>query len=172
MTKWFRVGKIVNTQGIHGELRIISSTDFPEERFQVGAKLYIGDTKSNDQLEVIVASHRLHKNFHLLKFEGYTNINEVEQFKGKELFVSEEMLSELDEGEFYYYEIIGCEVFSEEGEFIGKVKEILTTGANDVWVIQRHGKKDALIPYIEDVVRDVDVEAKKITIHLLEGLIE
>lgn len=172
MTKWFRVGKIVNTQGIRGELRIISSTDFPDERFKVGSKLYIGDAKNNDKLEVTVTSCRLHKNFHLLKFAGFTNINEVEQFKGKELFVSEEMLTELDEGEFYYYEIIGCEVFSEEGELIGKVKEILSPGANDVWVIQRHGKKDALIPYIDDVVKEVDVENKKIIIHLLEGLIE
>lgn len=172
MTKWFRVGKIVNTQGIRGELRIISSTDFPEERFKIGAKLYIDDPNRNDKIEVTVKSHRLHKNFHLLKFEGYSNINEVEHFKGRELFVHEEMLSELDDGEFYYYEIIGCDVFSEQGEHIGKVKEILSTGANDVWVIAREGKKDALIPYIDDVVKQVDVDEKKITIHVLEGLIE
>lgn len=172
MTKWFRVGKIVNTQGIRGELRVISTTDFPEERFCAGAELYIGCPKQNEKIKVVVASHRLHKQFHLLKFEGYSNINEVEKYKGCELYVPEEMLFELGEGEYYYHEIIGCGVFTEEGEYIGKVKEILTPGANDVWVVERQGKKDALIPYIEDVVKQVDVEEKKIIIHVLEGLME
>lgn len=84
----------------------------------------------------------------------------------------EEDLGELNEGEFYFHEIIGCEVFTEDGELIGKVKEILTPGANDVWVIGRKGKKDALIPYIESVVKYIDVSEKKIEIELMEGLID
>lgn len=172
MTNWYRVGKIVNTQGIKGELRIISSTDFPEERYKKGATLYIEHPSLKEKLPVTVQSHRLHKNFHLLKFEGYSNINDVEKFKGGELYIPEEDLQELDEGEYYYHEIIGCDVFTEEGELIGKVKEILSPGANDVWVVKRKGKKDVLIPYIESVVKDVNPKEKKITIHVIEGLIE
>jgi 16S rRNA processing protein RimM len=171
MKKWFNIGKIVNTQGIKGEVRVISTTDFPEERYAKGNVVYIFTSNDAEPIAVKVASHRLHKNFNLLTFEGYMNINQVEKFKGSILKVPEEQLSELDEGEYYYHEIIGCNVFSEEGQEIGKVKEIISTGANDVWVLSRKGQKDALIPYIDDVVLDIDLENQKIVIHVMEGLL-
>ncbi|WP_088105071.1 ribosome maturation factor RimM [Halalkalibacter urbisdiaboli] len=171
MTEWFKVGKIVNTHGVRGEVRVISSTDFAEERYAKGTELMI--RLEDKEIPVIVAHHRTHKNFDLLQFEGYPSINEVEKFKGSQLFVSGEYLEDLNEGEFYYHEIIGCTVVTEDEEELGIVKEIIETGANDVWVIQRKGGgKDVLIPYIESVVQEVDVEQKKIHIHLLEGLID
>lgn len=170
MPKFFNVGKIVNTQGLRGEVRVISSTDFPEERYQKGSTLFI-DLDSKQMIEVIVSSHRLHKNFHLLTFEGYNNINDVEKFKGKQLKIAEGQLSDLANDEFYYHEIIGCEVFTEEGTKLGEIKEILSPGANDVWVVKRTGEKDLLLPYIEPVVKEVDVSSKKVTVHLMEGLI-
>lgn len=173
MTKWFNVGKIVNTHGVKGEVRVISATDFPEERYAKGSILTLEHDELSAPLSLTVTSHRQHKNFDLLTFEGYTNLNDVESFKGGTLKVSEEDLFELDEGEFYYHEIIGCTIVTEEGEELGKVKEILSTGANDVWVVKRkeQGVKDLLIPYIDDVVLDIDIEEKKITIHLLDGLV-
>ncbi|WP_096199338.1 ribosome maturation factor RimM [Bacillus sp. FJAT-45350] len=172
MTNWFKVGKIVNTQGLRGEVRVISITDFEEERFSVGSKLYLEHDDLKDLRPLTVASHRKHKNFDLLTFEGLTNINEVEPFKGGTLQVSEEALGDLDEGEFYYHEIIGCEVWTDEGKELGKIKEILSPGANDVWVVQRKGPgKEILLPYIEDVVKEVNIEEKKVTVHLMEGLI-
>ncbi|NTU16905.1 ribosome maturation factor RimM [Bacillus subtilis] len=173
MTKrWFNVGKIVNTHGIKGEVRVISKTDFAEERYKPGNTLYLFMDGLNEPVEVTVNTHRLHKQFHLLQFKERQNLNEVEELKNAIIKVPEEELGELNEGEFYFHEIIGCEVFTEEGELIGKVKEILTPGANDVWVIGRKGKKDALIPYIESVVKHIDVKEKKIEIELMEGLID
>lgn len=173
MTKrWFNVGKIVNTHGIKGEVRVISKTDFAEERYKPGNTLYLFMDGCNEPVEVTVNTHRLHKQFHLLQFKERQNLNEVEELKNAIIKVPEEELGELNEGEFYFHEIIGCEVFTEEGELIGKVKEILTPGANDVWVIGRKGKKDALIPYIESVVKHIDVREKKIEIELMEGLID
>lgn len=173
MTKrWFNVGKIVNTHGIKGEVRVISKTDFAEERYKPGNTLYLFMDGRNEPVEVTVNTHRLHKQFHLLQFKERQNLNEVEELKNAIIKVPEEELGELNEGEFYFHEIIGCEVFTEEGELIGKVKEILTPGANDVWVIGRKGKKDALIPYIESVVKPIDVREKKIEIELMEGLID
>nr|WGD69065.1 ribosome maturation factor RimM [Bacillus subtilis] len=173
MTKrWFNVGKIVNTHGIKGEVRVISKTDFAEERYKPGNTLYLFMDDRNEPVEVTVNTHRLHKQFHLLQFKERQNLNEVEELKNAIIKVPEEELGELNEGEFYFHEIIGCEVFTEEGELIGKVKEILTPGANDVWVIGRKGKKDALIPYIESVVKHIDVREKKIEIELMEGLID
>ncbi|MGQ5175129.1 ribosome maturation factor RimM [Bacillus halotolerans] len=173
MTKrWFNVGKIVNTHGIKGEVRVISKTDFAEERYKPGNTLYLFMDGRQEPIEVTVNTYRLHKQFHLLQFKERQSLNEVEELKNAIIKVPEEDLGELNEGEFYFHEIIGCEVFTEEGELIGKVKEILTPGANDVWVIGRKGKKDALIPYIESVVKLIDVSEKKIEIQLMEGLID
>ncbi|UQZ45998.1 ribosome maturation factor RimM [Bacillus sp. PK3-037] len=173
MTKrWFNVGKIVNTHGIKGEVRVISKTDFAEERYKPGNTLYLFMDGRQEPIEVTVNTYRLHKQFHLLQFKERQSLDEVEELKNAIIKVPEEDLGELNEGEFYFHEIIGCEVFTEEGELIGKVKEILTPGANDVWVIGRKGKKDALIPYIESVVKQIDVSEKKIEIQLMEGLID
>jgi 16S rRNA processing protein RimM len=172
MSKWFNVGKIVNTHGIRGEVRVISRTDFANERYKIGNTLYIFMENANAPIEVKVASHRVHKSFDLLSFEGYDNINLVEKFKGAMIKIPESQLQPLDEGEYYFHEIIGCTVITEEGETIGEVKEILTPGANDVWVVKRKNGKDVLIPYIDDIVKAVDVAEKKITIHPMEGLLE
>ncbi|ARK31024.1 ribosome maturation factor RimM [Halalkalibacter krulwichiae] len=173
MTEWYKVGKIVNTHGVKGEVRVISSTDFAEDRYAIGSELMIKHDDKGENIHVVVRHHRLHKNFDLLQFEDYHSINEVEPLKGATLYVSGEQLDELDEGEFYYHEIIGCKVFTESDEELGKIKEIIETGANDVWVIQRKGPgKDILIPYIEDVVKEIDVWNKVIRIHVMEGLVE
>ncbi|MHC0037189.1 ribosome maturation factor RimM [Pseudoneobacillus sp. C159] len=171
MVNWFNVGKIVNTHGIRGEVRVISRTDFANERYKVGNTLYLFLDEKNDPLELKVASHRNHKNFDLLTFEGHENINHVEKFKGGILRIPESQLSTLEENEFYFHEIIGCEVFTLEGEEIGKIKEILTPGANDVWVIKNKSGKEILIPYIEQVVKEIDVKNKKVLIDPMEGLL-
>ncbi|MCD8502735.1 MAG: ribosome maturation factor RimM [Bacillaceae bacterium] len=171
MLNYYNVGKVVNTHGIRGEIRVISTTDFPEERFAPGSILYLDHPTFSNKLTLTVATHRRHKNFNLVTFKGYDSLNEVEKFKGGILQVSEEQLGELEEGDYYYHEIIGCQVATIEGEDLGKIKEILSPGANDVWVIQRkNGGKDLLIPYIEQVVKEVNINEKKVTIHLMEGL--
>ncbi|OQP07961.1 ribosome maturation factor RimM [Geobacillus sp. 46C-IIa] len=172
MERWFNVGKIVNTHGIRGEVRVISRTDFPEERYKKGNKLYIFRERDAQPVEVTVKSHRVHKSFDLLSFEGYDSINDVEPFKGAMLKVPESQLGQLDEGEYYFHEIIGCTVVTENGETIGTVREILTPGANDVWVVRRQDGTDALIPYIDDVVLRVDTGRKTIIIRPMEGLLE
>ncbi len=81
-------------------------------------------------------------------------------------------MSELPDGEFYYHEIVGCTVVTEEGETLGEITEILSPGANDVWVVKRPKGKPLLLPYIDDVILDVDVEGKKVTARLMEGLLD
>ncbi|MFC4387377.1 ribosome maturation factor RimM [Gracilibacillus marinus] len=171
MNEYLKVGKIVNTHGIRGEVRIIRNTDF-DERFDIGSILYIKQNGTDDYIEVKVVSHRLHKQFDLVQFDNLTNINDVEKYKGSLLYVSKSNLIPLTEHEYYYYEIIGCEVVTESGERIGKVKEILSTGANDVWVTKSDEGKEYLIPYIEQVVKKVSVEDKTITINPMEGLLD
>ncbi|MGV3465755.1 MAG: ribosome maturation factor RimM [Heyndrickxia sp.] len=168
---WFNVGKIVNTHGLNGEVRVISITDFKEERFKVGSILYLFVPNQSEPIQLVVKSHRVHKNFDLLTFEGYTNINEVEKWKNGILKVSEEQLGKLEEGEFYFHEIVGCQVLTTNNELVGVVKEILTPGANDVWVVKGEKGKEYLIPYIEPIVKQINVSEKRIIIEPMEGLL-
>lgn len=173
MDAYYNVGKIVNTHGLHGEVRVITTSDFAEERYAKGSRLYFFTKDGTLSETLIVKSHRRHKNFDLLSFEDHPSIHDVEKYKGGFLKVKGTDLHELAEGEYYYHEIIGCQVFTDEGVLLGEVKEILAPGANDVWVVHSLGsKKELLIPYIDEVVTEVDVPAKKITIRLIEGLIE
>ncbi|RBN37369.1 16S rRNA processing protein RimM, partial [Priestia megaterium] len=99
------------------------------------------------------------------------NVNDVEQYKNCEVKIPEEQLTDLEDGEFYFHEIIGCTVKTEDGVEVGTVKEILTPGANDVWVVKKGGK-EVLIPYIDDVVQSIDIDEKEIVITVMEGLLD
>ena len=172
--QYYLVGKIVNTQALRGEVRVMATTDFPEERFKIGATLAIfnGD-KLVEMVEV--DGHRLHKNFNLLHFKGKDNINDVEKFKGFDLKVAgtEREADELDENEFYYDDIIGLEVYTTDEIYLGKVREITSLPSNDVWAIQRPNKgKDILIPYIEDIVLEIDLDNNRVVIDPMDGLID
>ena len=171
MTNYYKVGKIVNTHGIKGEVRVISQTDFPDERYQVGETLYLF-REQKEPLKLVIASHRKHKNFDLLSFEGYYNINQVEEFRDGTLKIAEDQQGELAENEFYYHEIIGLEVFDEHGTDLGQITEILSPGANDVWVVKQKGRADILLPYIESVVKQIDLENKRVDVEIPEGLID
>lgn len=166
---YFNVGKIVNTQGLQGEMRVLSVTDFADERFKKGNELALFDKDDRFVMNVTIASHRKHKNFDIVKFKDMYHINDIEKFKEFSLKVAEENLTDLDDGEFYYHEIIGLEVY-ENDQLIGTVKEILQPGANDVWVVKRKGKRDLLLPYIPPVILNVDIPNKRVDVELLEGL--
>ncbi|AFT81442.1 ribosome maturation factor RimM [Leuconostoc carnosum] len=166
----FKVGTIVNTHGIRGEVKIMAITDFPENRFKKGVELQI-ETKQG-LVPMTVQSSRLHKNMWLVLFEGIMNINEIEKYKTDDIYVASDERQELEDDEYYYDEIIDSRVVNLTGNVIGIVSEIMTTGANDVWVVKREGQPDALIPMIDDVVKSVDVDNKLITIDALEGLLD
>ena len=166
-----KVGKIVNTHSLKGEVKVISSTDFEEERFKKGSKLLI--TRGNQLIrEVVVQSYRNHKNFLLVKFEGIDSVEEAEKLKNLQIKIDSDEVGELEENEFYFHEIIGCEVFDENDKNLGEIIDILTPGANDVWVIKGENGKEILIPYIEDVVKQIDIINKKVNIEVMEGLID
>lgn len=171
LLNWYNVGKIVNTHGILGEVRVISTTDFPEERYAIGNKLslFLGDAKT--PIVLTVTSHRQHKNFDLLKFEGFLTIEMVQGFRNGILKVTEYQLSDLEGDEYYFHEIMDCTVYDLVGQEIGVVTDILQTGANDVWTVTPAKGKAHYIPYIEDVVKEIDIDKKKIVIEVMDGLL-
>ncbi|MEC0167930.1 ribosome maturation factor RimM [Paenibacillus graminis] len=173
MTEELNVGRLVNTHGIRGEIKILSSTDFPEVRFAPGKKLLVVPADGSPKFEVTVEASREHKGMYIVRLMGYTNINQIEKYKGSLLKVPSEDLVELPENEYYFHQIVGCEVYTDEDDSqpLGTIKEILQPGANDVWVVKPAKGQDILIPVINDVVLDVDIQAKKITVHLMEGLL-
>lgn len=173
MTTFYDVGKIVNTQGLKGELRIISVTDFPEERYRKGSLLHVFGAHLPEPLAVTVATHRRHKQFDIVSFEGYGHINAVESWKGGQLKVAAEALQPLEEDSYYYHEIIGLTVKDSQGVPIGQIVEILSPAANDVWVVcPESGNKDILVPFIDDVVKKVDIRQQEVIIERIEGLID
>lgn len=163
------VGQIVNTHGIKGEVKVKSNSDFTETRFKPGETIKV--KHNQDSIDFTIASYRVHKGFHMLTFEGIHNINDIEHLKGDYIYQERDHQDiELQENEFYYSDIIGCTVFDEDENPIGRITSIFETGANDVWVVK--GNKEYLIPYIADVVKDVDVENKSVHISPMKGLLD
>ena len=165
---YYHVGKIVNTHGIRGEVKVVPITDFADERFKKGANLMI--EKDNEMIPVTVDQARPHKGMQLVKFAGYGNINDVERFRNCFLSVAEDDQQPLEDGAYYYHQIIGLQVETTDGRPLGKIKEIMAPGANDVWVVERPHKQDLLLPVIKDVIKKVDLEKHKVIVELMEGL--
>lgn len=170
---YIRIARIVNTFGIRGDIKVIADTDFPEERFETGNRLFIIRDGVQEAV-VTVKSAKLNKGTWVIGFEEYGNINEVESFKNAWLAIAEDDQEELPEDEYYYHQIIGLDVYTDAGKLLGKIKDILSLGSNDVWVVDRPEPKlkDALIPYIEDVVKEINLDENRVTVELMEGLID
>jgi len=165
------VGDIVNTHGLQGEVRVLSDSDFKAERFVKGQVFYILDRSGRVIDSVQLANYRTHKNFDLLTFANKHSINDVEAYKGQALAINKTDARVLEENEGYYYaEIMACNVYNESDELIGQVHKIDPTPAYDLWYIKRIGKKDIIIPFTENFVKSIDIEAHKIIVHLIEGM--
>ncbi|KRL00732.1 ribosome maturation factor RimM [Liquorilactobacillus capillatus] len=168
--KYYEVGQIVNTHGIKGEVKVAVTTDFVDERFRVGKVLYIPQAEKQAVIPLTIKSVRRLKQFQLVLFEGLEDINMVEKYKGSKLMVSEQDQKPLAQGAYYYHQIVGLRVLDENEVILGTIKEILSLGANDVWVVARQGQKDLLLPAIKDVVKQVDIDKGIVSVELLDGL--
>jgi 16S rRNA processing protein RimM len=168
--EFLRVGQLVNTHGIRGEVKIMANTDFPEQRFAVGKQVWLEHPTLVEKLPLTVAQVRAHKSTLLIRFQEWNNINQAEVFKGAWLTVPEEEEVTDENDGFFFHQIIGCQVVTTDGKQVGRVKEILPLPANDVWVVSREGKADLLIPYIEDIIKEVDINQQVITMEWMEGL--
>ena len=167
MEQFLQVGVISSTHGIRGEVKVFPTTDDPL-RFKKLKKVLL-DT-GREQLELEVQSVKFFKQFVIVKFKGIDNINDIEKYKGKGLFVPREDAVPLDEDEYYIADLIGMEVFTEDGRF-GVVKDVMETGANEVYIVDSDDHGELLIPAIRQCVLDVNVEEKKMLVRLLDGLI-
>ncbi|NMB15230.1 MAG: ribosome maturation factor RimM [Gallicola sp.] len=162
---YIKVGKIANTHGVRGELKVQSLTDY-DERFSEGHSYYIGEEKK----EVHIKSFRNHKGMLIMVFEEFDNINQCEKYKGDFLYVSKEDRYELPEDSYYVDDLIGFEVLH-EGEKIGVLKEIQTSYVNDIYIVETPGG-DIMIPAVKEFILEINLEDKRIFVNLIEGILE
>lgn len=169
MEQLLRVGVITSTHGIRGEVKVFPTTDDPQ-RFKK-LKNVILDLK-REQLQLEIESVKFFKKFVILKFKDYDNINEIQHFIKNDLLITRDNAVALKKGEFFICDLIGLEVITDEDKHLGKLTDILQTGANDVYVVTNDEEKDILIPSIPQCILNRDIEAGVITVHLLEGLLD
>ena len=170
MEQLLRVGVITTTHGIRGEVKVFPTTD-DIHRFDDLDEVILQNKR--EQLTLHVEHVKYFKNIVIVKFKEYNNINDVEMFRKCDLFVTREHAVPLEEGEYFICDIIGAQVKNEEdGKVIGKVKDVLETGANLVFSIESNEGKELLFPSIPECIKKVDVEKREVIAHVMPGLME
>ena len=168
MEQLLQVGVISSTHGVRGEVKVFPTTD-DVKRFKKLKKVILDTGK--EQLPLEIEGVNFFKQFLILKFRGIDNINDIEKYKGKSLLVDREHAVKLKKDEYFIADMIGMDVFTEDGELFGALKDVMETGANDVYIIEMSDGKEVLVPAIKQCILDVDIENRKMVIHLLEGLV-
>lgn len=161
------VGKIINTHGIKGEVKIYPLTD-NNSRFKDLEYAFIGDKKE----KVYIEKSRDHKGLIILQFKEYGNINEVLKYKDEYLYVDKENLVELPDDHYFIFDLIGCEAFNSSGLSLGTITDVIQGPANDVYVLEDSLGKEHLIPAVRQFVKEIDVDSKKMIIDPIEGMIQ
>jgi len=166
--EYFEVGQIVNTFGVKGLLKVKTFTD-NIERFEELKTVYI--CKKNELQKVEIEEVKYHKDMVLLKVKGIDNLNEAEKYKGLFLKIDRKDAKKLPEGTYFIADLLGLEVYTDEGVLLGKVDDIFNNGANDVYVVKDEIGKQVLLPGTKEVLKQIDLDNEKIIVHLLKGLI-
>lgn len=166
MRDYIKVGKIVNTHGIKGYVKCLPITD-DMERFEELEYIYT----EKDHEKRIIKDVRYQKGMVYLKLENINDMDTAESFKDTYISIQEDQLRLLPEDSYFLFDLEGMDVYSTEGIYLGKIKEIYQTGANDVYEV-KNKKESHLIPAIKDVVKSVNVQDKKMIINIIEGLLE
>ena len=167
MEELLKVGVITTTHGVRGEVKGFPTTG--PERFLDLEYVLLDAGREMKKLEI--RNVKFFKKLVILKINGIDNINDIEKYRKMPLLVSRENAVELEEDEYYMADIIGMDVYTEDGEKFGVLEDIMETGANDVYVVSTEAHTEVLLPAIHDCILDVDTENRKMTVHLMDGLI-
>ncbi len=168
MDNRLEVGKIVNTHGLKGDVKIVTWTDYPDVFEDIE---YVYAKRRKEEIKLTLKNIKYQKNNIIVKFSEINSIEEAETFKNSVLTADREMLGELPEGVYYIADLIGCTVFEDDKE-LGKISDVFNTGAADIYAVSRPQNKDLLIPVTDETVLRVDIENKRVDVRLIEGLDE
>lgn len=169
MENLLQVGIISSTHGVRGEVKVFPTTD-DVRRFKKLQEVLLD--VGEEQVQLKIESVKFFKQFAIIKFQGYDSINDIEKYKGKSLFVSRENAVKLEKDEYFIADLIGMQAVSDDGSLKGCLRDIITTGANDVYVIDLEDGRELLLPAIKECVLEVNLEDNRMQIHVLEGLLE
>lgn len=169
MEEYLKVGVITTTHGVRGEVKVYPTTD-DARRFEELEEVFLDTGRERKVLKI--DGVRYFKNLVILKFEGFDNINDIEKYKGCDLLVDRAHAQPLGENEYYIADLIGIKVYTEDGKEFGTIKDVLQTGANDVYCISSREHGEVLLPAIRQCILSVDVERQIMTVRLLDGLIQ
>lgn len=167
MEQLLQVGVISSTHGVRGEVKVFPTTD-DVTRFKKLKKVILDTGK--EQIPLEVEGVKFFKQFAILKFKGIDNINDIEKYKGKPLLVERKDAVKLKKDEYFVADMVGIEVFTEDQEKLGTLKDVIETGANDVYAVELTDGGEVLIPAIKQCILEVDIKERKMTVHLLDGL--
>ena len=162
------IGQIVNTFGIKGMVKVKPFTD-DIRRFDELKTVYV--EKNSNQTEYEIEEVKYHKGMVLIKFKGIDKVEQAEMLRNSYLTVSRDSVEKLEEGRYYIVDLLGLEVYTDEQILLGTLEDIFNTGSNDIYVVKDKQGKQILLPAIQDVIKQIDIENKKIIVHLLPGLI-
>ena len=168
MQKRLEVGQIVNTFGIKGEIKVVPFTD-DIKRFDNLKNVYVKTKKESKQYKI--ENVKYHKNMVLIKLEGINTVENAETLRNAFLEIDRKDAVPLEEGTYFIADLIGAEVYTDEGKLLGKVEDIFNTGSNDIYVVKDELGKQILLPGIKEVIKEVLLEQEKIIVHLIPGLI-
>lgn len=169
MENLLQVGAITQTHGLKGEVKVFPTTD-DVNRFKKLKNVLLDTGKENIELEI--ESVKFFKQYVILKFKGIDNINDVEKYKGKSLFVTRENAVKLKKNEYFITDMIGMKVITDEEKDFGVLKEVMQTGANDVYVVETVDGKEVLLPAIKQCILEVDIENQLMKVHIMKGLLD
>jgi 16S rRNA processing protein RimM len=169
MVEYLQVGAIASTHGIRGEVKVFPTTDDPA-RFRSLKQVILEGRREKLTLEI--EGVKFFKQFVILKFKGYDDINQVEGYKGCTLWVHRKDAVKLGKDENFIADLIGLTVTTDEGTVLGTLSDVLQTGANDVYVVETPEKKELLLPAIKQCILEVNPEEGRILVHLMEGLLD
>ncbi len=164
--EYFLTGKIVGTHGINGELKVINQSNL--NRFFVGSVLYV--LKDNKYIKIEIDNVRYHKNFVLIQVNKKTNINDVLEFVGCDIYKKGHE-EKLEEGKYYYDELIGLNVYNQDNKEIGKVNDIVEITNGILLEIKQLNSKISLVPYVDAFIKEIDLEKQILIIEEIEGLL-
>lgn len=169
MISELQVGVITQTHGIRGEVKVFPTTD-DVNRFKKLKEVVLETEK--ERLTLMVEGVKFFKQYVILKFKEYDSINDIEKYKGARLLVPREKAVKLQKDEYFVADLIGMQVITEDGEYFGRLKNVLETGANDVYVVETAENKEVLLPAIKECVLQIDMEKEVIAVHIMDGLLE
>lgn len=169
MEDLLQVGIITSTHGVRGEVKVYPTTDDPR-RFR-RLKEVVLDT-GREKLNLEIEGVKLFKQFVILKFKGLDNINDIEKYRQKSLYVTRKNAVRLQRDEYFIADLIGLKVQDEDGTELGTVKDVIETGANDVYEVEMADGRSLLLPAIKQCILNVDVENGMMQVHVLEGLLD